>query len=230
MDVRYLSEPRKGLSNARNAALVNSRGKLIIFTDDDALPSVAWLEHMISALCKVNCHAATGEFVPAAHLLRDWMGPVHRLCMADSSVAKPRNGVQELFGGNMGFHRSVLDHVHGFDPELGAGALGFAEETLFGWQLAEAGFKVAYVEQAKIVHDFDPLRLLRHQWLSAAKKRGQTDAYVLHHWEHGIIRFAFLKWLYNMTKLYLRRIVQRPCRLDEEGCQLWEMSYVQKSE
>src|SRR5262245_358960 len=44
--VRYLFEPRPGLSRARNTAIKAARGDIIVFTDDDVLVAENWLEEI----------------------------------------------------------------------------------------------------------------------------------------------------------------------------------------
>jgi cellulose synthase/poly-beta-1,6-N-acetylglucosamine synthase-like glycosyltransferase len=146
--------------------------------------------------------------------------------LASSHDAKPHNGIRELLGANMGFRRSVLERVPAFDTELGPGALGFGDDTLFGWQLSKAEFRIGYAPSAGVIHHVNPSRLRRTKWLSAARKRGRSEAYLRYHWEHSDIEFARLRQLYYYVKLQLRRVVQRPQLLESEGCPLWEMSYV----
>ena len=126
----------------------------------------------------------------------------------------------------MGFRRSVLERVPAFDTELGPGALGFGDDTLFGWQLSEAGFRIGYARSAGVIHHVNPSRLRRTEWLSAARSRGRSQAYLRYHWEHSDIQYPRLRQLYYFIKLQLRRVVQRPPPLESEGCPLWEVSYV----
>ena len=226
IEVRYFYEPKRGLSSARNAGLAHARGDFILFTDDDALPAEDWVAQMVSALVTGECDAVTEPFTPARHLMRPWLTPMHKGWLADSDAATPRDGVRELIGGNMGIRRSVLERVRAFDPELGRGALGFADDTLFGWQLCRAGYRIAYLPAARVIHQFDVSRLLRTQWLSDARQRGRTGAYLCHHWEHADVRFPRLTWLRYFVTLHLRRVLQRPPPPQSEGCPLWEMSYV----
>ncbi len=226
MTLRYVCEPNKGQSNARNAGLANARGDIILFTDDDVLVAEDWVEQMMSSLVNGQCEAVTGHFTLAPHLTRTWMSPMHKWWLASSPDAQPHNGARELIGGNMGFRRSVLERVPAFDPELGPGALGFADDTLFGWQLSEAGFEIGYAPKARAIHQLDVSRLRRNHWLGDARKRGQTEAYIRYHWEHTEIRSPRLTRLLYFIKLHLRRGLQRPPRLESEGCPLWEISYV----
>jgi len=230
IDVRYMYEGNRGKGHALNRGLANARGDLILFTDDDVVVAEDWLEQMVVALCGGGCDAATGEIALAPHLARPWLSPTHRWWLASSAGAQLHEGHRELIGANMGFRRAVLERVPQFDAELGPGALGLGEDTLFGWQLVQAGFKIQYTTQARAVHQLDASRLRRRNWLNEARKHGRTEAYQLYHWEHGAIAAPRLRWLSFWSKLQLGRLLQRPPGLDEEGCPRWEMSYVQNME
>ena len=230
MAVRYLFEARKGKGHALNAALAQARGEFILFTDDDVLPAEDWVEQVVSALRNDGCDAVTGQITLSPHLLRPWLTPMQRWWLASSQDAQLHEGSRELIGANMGFHRSVLERVPAFDPELGPGGLGLGEDTLLGWQLVEAGFKVGYAPKASVIHQLDASRLRRAHWLDDARKRGRTEAYLNYHWEHNDIRFPRLERLSYWVRLRLRRLLQRPPPLESEGCPLWEMSYVLQME
>jgi GT2 family glycosyltransferase len=47
--IRIIRQPNAGPSAARNRGVAEARGKLIAFTDDDCLPTPAWLESLVTA-------------------------------------------------------------------------------------------------------------------------------------------------------------------------------------
>jgi glucosyl-dolichyl phosphate glucuronosyltransferase len=226
MQVRFLFEPGKGLSRARNAGLTAARGELILFTDDDVTPAPDWAMEMMLPLLNGTCDAVIGKITLDPKLTRDWLTSAHRWWLASSDDARPHEGFRELIGASMGFRRPVLERVPAFDTELGAGALGFSDDTLFGWQLAEAGFRIGYAPAARVIHHLNASRLGRTEWLDASRNRGRSEAYLRYHWEHSDICNPRLRELQYLIKLQLRRMLQRPIPLESEGCPLWEMSYV----
>jgi len=222
--VRYLYEGKAGKSNALNAGLSMAQGEALLFTDDDVVPAVDWLEKAATPLLRRECHGVMGQIQLADELLRPWMTEDHKWYLAVSG--SPAAATQELVGANMGLHRSVFQRIPGFDPELGPGASGFGEETLLTWQMQEAGLRLKAVPDALVIHHPDASRLLRSQWLNGAAKRGCSLAYLLYHWRHAELRLSWVRYNYLLAKLSLRRKLQAPPLTDGEGCPPWEMSYV----
>jgi glycosyltransferase involved in cell wall biosynthesis len=213
LPARAVAEPRRGLSRARNRGVAESRGRVVVFIDDDVRPDDGWLAALAARL--------------APHLLRPWMTPRHRAWLASTERLDFGN-VRDLIGANMAVAREVFDRVPGFDPELGAGALGFGEESLFALQMLDAGYRLAGAPQAVVEHHFDPSRLSRASWLQSARRRGEKAAYIAHHWEGRSDDGAALgRWLAAARLLYGRaRRVGDVVR--EEGCASWEMVLVKQ--
>jgi glycosyltransferase involved in cell wall biosynthesis len=228
VEVRYLYEGRKGKSNALNSALAQARGRIMLFTDDDVLPAKDWLEHMSGPLLARDCDAAGGCTKLAKEICRPWMTKTLKAGLA--FFDDPGYGPVEFIGANMGVHRSVFERIPAFDPEIGPGALGLYEDTLFSWQMAEAGFRLRYIPEAFAVHHPDPTRLLRRHCLSASRAFGIGKAYALHHWRHEEVPFPRLRNCYFALKLRLRRFLEPPPPLDAEGIPPWEISYVAEME
>jgi glycosyltransferase involved in cell wall biosynthesis len=230
MEVRYFFEPRKGKSNALNTGLAQVTGEIILFIDDDVFVAEDWLEQIVHPLLREGCDAVVGKVTLAPELVRPWMTERHKWWLAQIHDAQLVESTRELIGANMGLRRSVLQHVPAFDPELGPGAMGFGEDTLFGWQMMEAGLKIDYVQEAVVVHKFDASRLRRLHWLDDARKHGQTDAYIDYHWKHVEVTNPRLTSLWYGIKLKVKRIFSRLPKLEEEGCPRWEMGFVWRME
>jgi len=228
MTMRCLYEPKRGKSYALNLGLASVQGDYLLFTDDDVRVNADWVEQIVGPLANGEADAVVGRTELAVYLQRPWLSPWLKGFLAAPEV---RPGEQlELIGANMAFRRAVLQRVPAFDPELGPGALGLAEETLFGLQLIEAGLKVKPAQNAVVIHHPDESRLTRRCWLDIAQKCGRSHGYLAHHWYHIELRYPRLMMLWFAAKLRLRRFFQPPQELDGEGCPEWEMCYVREEE
>ena len=182
--VRYLREPRGGHSCARNAGLAAATGDLIVFTDDDVIPAVDWLDKLCAPILSGTADAVAGGVRLAPHLERPWMSAFHRAWLAGTD-GLDRREPSRMVGANMAFARSVLEKVPAFDPELGPGAIGFGDDTLFSLQLRQAGYRIAAAFDAEVVHHFEERRLTVPHWLESARRMGRTDAWLAYHWENS---------------------------------------------
>lgn len=214
IEIRYIHEPCPGLSHGRNSGLRESRGGMILFTDDDIRPPTNWVEEMTRPILDGQAEAVCGGVEIAPHLLRPWMTTLHRCLLASTEwLEKPQN--VSMVGANMSFVRHVLDKVPAFDTELGSGALGSCEELLFSKQLIAAGYRIRKCLHSRVMHHFDPARLKRGSWLRAVRQMGASHAYIGHHWEHWPCKLTRFRLLVSGFTMHSR---SQPGRENEEGC------------
>ncbi|QDV74672.1 glycosyltransferase [Botrimarina mediterranea] len=224
-----LCSPKPGKARAINLGLERSRADILAWTDDDITPEPEWLATLCRPLLLPHDHPEasdiTGGVVTiATHLEQYWFTERHRLRLAET-LSEKRQG---FVGANLAFRRSVLKHVPCFDEELGPGALGFQEETLFVRQLEVADARGCFVTDARVVHCFDPIRLTRPSLLQSAEKTGRSTAYVTRHWEHEKPTFLWLRLLRKRLQLVWWRLRNRTGRDDEsEGADDKELDLYQ---
>ena len=186
LPVRYLAEPAPGLSRARNAALRASAADMVLFTDDDVRVPADWIGGMCRLMTSGLADAVIGGVRFPAHyeplLAREPFRSKRGWLASNESgdLSESRN----MVGANMAFNRRVIETLGGFDPELGAGALGFYEESIFSWRLTEAGLRMAPAPDVWVEHHFDFSRLTRPTILGMAERMGRSEAYVSYHWHH----------------------------------------------
>ncbi len=230
IDLRYVHEPRRGQCRARNRGLAESAGRAVIFTDDDVRPQPGWVAGMAGPILGGTADAVAGHVRLAPHLRRPWMDAHHlgRLAVTDWTPGAP---VDRLVGANMAFRRSVLGRVPGFDVEIGPGALGFHDDTLFAWQLGLAGFRlVAAPQQAWVEHHPTADRLTRGAMLDSAGKTGRSYAYLQHHWHHDVVPTPRRRVVTSLARLLAHRLARPRLwlgRRSAEGCGTGEMHLVQ---
>ena len=229
-DARYVHEPLRGLCNARNRGLAETSGRIVLFLDDDVRPAADLIRQITAPIVENRADAVAGHVRLAPHLRRAWMNEQHLGRLAETSW-RPGEAVERMVGANMAFRRDVLARVPGFDPPLDPGGLGFHGDTLFAWQLAEAGFRLtAAPAGAWAEHHPRGDRLTRGRMLDSSAKTGRSYGYLQHHWHHDAVPTPRRRVLTSALRLLAYRL-KRPglwlTPATAEGADLGEMHLVQ---
>jgi glycosyltransferase involved in cell wall biosynthesis len=181
---RFLCEQDGGVACARTRALHAARGEVLLWTDDDVRVPSDWIERMAAPILDGSSDALAGGVVFAPGRERSWMGPCMRAWLASTEALNPQSPGR-MIGANMAFHRSLVAAVDCFDSNLGPGALGMGEETLFSYQLIEQGYRIDSAFGVQVQHAFDVARLTVAGFRRIARSMGRSEAYLAYHW-HGI--------------------------------------------
>jgi glycosyltransferase involved in cell wall biosynthesis len=222
MTVHYVYEAKRGQSHARNAGLACAEGDILLWTDDDVRPPRNWIEEMCAPILSGKAQAVAGGVTTAPHLARPWMEDTHRSWLAETNWIDAQEP-QSMVGANMAFSREVLKQVPAFDVELDPGALGYFGDSLFAYQVKQAGYKLVAALNSRVEHHFDESRLSRSSFLEAARKHGRTWAYVKHHWLHETVAHPGRQLLRAAMRYCYRRLKYRQECREAEGCPTWEL-------
>jgi glycosyltransferase involved in cell wall biosynthesis len=211
MPVRYVLEPRAGKGYAYNRGIAESGGEVLLWTDDDVRVPANWIDGMCRPIVEGQADAVQGGVRPAPALRRPWLTDFLKVWVGEiESVDGPAS---LLVGANMAFARKVLKRVPAFDAALGPGALGFFDDTLFGWQLAKASFRLRGTSAATVEHHFAPERLTLESFLIIAQRMARSRAYVMHHWEHEPPPDSWLEAVQANAALAIHAVGQRAASL-----------------
>lgn len=165
--VRYVREPRAGLDWARNRAILECRGEVLAFTDDDVVVDRGWVAALASAFAAApDVMAVTGLVVPyeletEAQQLFETYGGFGRGVKRRWFRARPGRPAALEFGGagafgtgaNMAFRRSVFSAIGGFDPALDVGTVtnGGGDLEMF-FRVLKHGHTLVYEPAAVVRH------------------------------------------------------------------------------
>ncbi len=171
LPLRRCVEPRAGLAHARNTAVRVARGEYVLWTDDDALVSPAWLAAYCAAFRRWPEAAIFGGGVvpiftgrPPAWLLavRDRVGMAYAARPVRPLPARLRLPSDIPYGANYAV-RMREQRLWLYDPRLGRrpdSSLG-GEETTWVRALLQAGATGWWVPDAAVVHVIPPARQTR---------------------------------------------------------------------
>ena len=230
LPVRSVAEPQPGQVRARNAGLRASTGAdVILFTDDDVRPVRDWIEGMCRPILSGEGDAVAGTVVFPPHY-EEWLAREpfrsRRGWFASTDDIDPA-APGRLVGANMAFSRRVVATLGEFDPELGPGALGFYDDTVWSWRLRRAGFRlVGAAPGVSIEHHFDRERLTRGALLSMAERMGRSEAWLSYHWEGDPATVPAARRWRARGLLWLYRALT-PWRLLQKAAPTWELQRAQ---
>jgi len=148
IDYEQPSGIRTTIAHQRNIGVRNASGDVIVFTDSGCLPENDWLEKLLSPILEegenVSCgpSRAIGKSVYSGS---HWWGDTQM----DYATMAPTI--------NLAFRREAFEAVGGFDESFGSG-----EDIDFSWRLIDNGYRLRWVQDAVVQHDWGtPERQLR---------------------------------------------------------------------
>ena len=222
--VKYILEPKPGLSIARNTGIQHSRGAIVAFTDDDLEVHPQWILGLQQGFKTPQVMAVTGLMLPAEleteaqiffyqgsnssrweyqHLIFDRQ---FFAAMRSKGVPVWRIGA----GANMAFRRRVFELVGNFNEILGAGASGCSEDSEMWYRILAAGWQCRYEPTAVIFHyhrrNLENLQQQMYQYM-----RGHVTALLVQFQNHrhwGNLR----RILIALPRYYLQRAYRKYLR------------------
>ncbi|MDD3179713.1 MAG: glycosyltransferase [Opitutaceae bacterium] len=177
---RHVLETRQGLDHARNRAIAEARGDIILFGDDDILVEPDWVRQMAAPFAadsnrRIGC--VGGEVVPVfPDGLPEWVAEWHSP-LAFRADCGPLSARQVPMGANLAFPMWVFARVGVF-----ATALDRSGRNLFSGGDAEmvrrvraAGCEIWFAPAARVLHQMPASRTtmryaMRHAFDSARSR------------------------------------------------------------
>jgi glycosyltransferase involved in cell wall biosynthesis len=148
--VRYVLQPLKGLSNARNAGLAVAQGTIIAFTDDDCYPQPDFLEQITRAFEDERLGFVSGRIM--LHDPTDYPATINESTEPLEFASGRYLAPGAIKGANLAFRRHALEAAGGFDPLFGSGALFPSEDVDTSARVSMNGWTGAYDPRIVVSH------------------------------------------------------------------------------
>lgn len=157
-------EDNRGLAEARNTAIDEAQGDILIFVDVDAFADQHLVEILLSPYINTQVGGAGGQGIESnIQSVADRWRSMH----AKQSHGDQPKKVPFLFGLCMSYRLKVLKEVEGFDPRFTTNA----EDVDLGLRVNAAGYDLYYFPEAKVYHqrtdNIDSLKLTMMRWYEA---------------------------------------------------------------
>jgi glycosyltransferase involved in cell wall biosynthesis len=150
--VRYVFEPRLGLSIARNRAIAEAAGDILAFTDDDCIVDADWACRIVEEFARDPGLLMLGGRV---ELFDPLDAP---LAIRTSRERRELSGdvanYEHMIGANMAFRRTVVEQVGGFDIRMGGGSgvVSSGEDSEFYFRVLRLPGRVVYAPDVLVHH------------------------------------------------------------------------------
>ncbi|AJY75714.1 glycosyltransferase [Paenibacillus beijingensis] len=180
--LRYIMEPKLGLSVARNRAIKEARGEYILFLDDDAVASPQWARQIADIFESDPLIGCVGGKIDPIWQGEEpqWIPEEHRgvYTILDFSQhvteMKPPN---IPYGANVAFRKSVFKEMQPFREDLGRVGTNLlsSEESELIARLRQK-YKVYYSPYASVQHKIAKERATKKWFLRRIFWQGVGDA------------------------------------------------------
>ncbi|MBI5380303.1 MAG: glycosyltransferase [Opitutae bacterium] len=160
---RRIQESTQGLEHARNRAIAEARGEIILFGDDDILVESTWLTEILApfdADTAQRIGALGGEVIPVfPDGLPPWVAEWHSP-LRFRTDAGPLTPQQSPMGANLAFRRAVFAQVGVFAIGLGRNGknLFAGDETEMLRRVRAAGLEIWFAPAAAVRHQMPASR------------------------------------------------------------------------
>jgi glycosyltransferase involved in cell wall biosynthesis len=161
LPLRRLFEPKQGHSNARNCAVSNASGDVLVWTDDDVLVDPEWLaEYALAISANPDVSIFGGPISPWFEgnapdwLLRVWPRVANAYAIRDLGEQPVEfNDATLPFGANFAI-RLAAQREYPFDPTTGRNGKGMlgADETTVIRAMLRDGHRGLWAPKARVRH------------------------------------------------------------------------------
>ena len=160
LPMRRELEPRRGLSNARNHAVLAAKGDYILWTDDDVIVDRNWLAAYADAFRRYPDGAVFGGKILEQYLRPSprWIRLFQGFAARDlGDIERPLSAEALPYGANYAVN-TLAQKFFPYDPMLGPGTTRLGEETDVMARMLRAGAPGYWIPSAVVEHIVEPQR------------------------------------------------------------------------
>lgn len=215
--LRYLFEPKQGVSYAKNKGIEEAKGEIIAFTDDDVVVDRRWLLNICRCFQDYNCDAMGGRVLPLyPPSTSKWIkenrnllqGPIVAHDYGKTMRIYDTKNMVPAIGANMAFKKECFNDCGLFRTDIGAGRGTVGDDTEFIRRLERKNKRIYYCGKALVWHKVENERM-RLEYIAKwyimsgryyVRKTGKIKGLVYY---FGIPRYIFRQLFRDTSLLFL---------------------------
>jgi len=175
---RRVRETLPGKCRAQNRAILESKGAILVFFDDDVEVTPEWLGVAAKFFHdKPEFSVMQGPILMPPEFRRDQeFLRVHDRYRTINFVQYPGNlsEIYTLTGANMAIRHEVFERVGMFNEALGPGCSGISEDVEFAQRVINNGMHIGYEAAAGVIHEVDRSRLSEEFFRQRHEQQGRS--------------------------------------------------------
>jgi GT2 family glycosyltransferase len=142
--IPFAPTKRPTIAEQRNVGVANSHADVIVFIDASCVPDPGWLPALLGPIVE------DGEALVAGSHRSTGRRSLHD---EDAHFAGGSRYIREAPTLNLAVARTVFTRIGGFDESFSYGS-----DVDFTWRAVDAGYRIRYVPDAVVAHDWGSLR------------------------------------------------------------------------
>lgn len=177
LQVRYVYEPNKGLSFARNRGWAEAASEVVAYVDDDVILCDDYLQNLKSFFEEhPSAMGAGGRVIPKYEDAEpDWMSKYLKGFVGEVNhgdvIQKFGGSMKYPAGANMIYKKSILEKAGGFNNELKFRS----DDKFIFYKVSELTGEIYYLPDVALYHYIDAVRLAPENFKKLFLKTGNEE-------------------------------------------------------
>jgi len=175
IQIKYDCEPQQNISLARNRAIQNTAGFLIVFIDDDEFPENNWLLELFNTHIRFKADGVLGPVLPYYEGdPPNWLIKSNLCVRSSFPTGTFLSNLNYMRTGNVLFRKTILpDDGHAFNPQFGRSG---GEDDDFFNRMLKRNCTFVWCNEARVFEHVPIERQKKGYFINRALIRGVTAA------------------------------------------------------
>ncbi|HWQ95764.1 MAG TPA: glycosyltransferase, partial [Candidatus Methylomirabilis sp.] len=189
-NLRYIKQMDKGAASARNLGIINSKGEIVGFTDDDCIVDQCWIEQAVKSLQNAEFCGVQGIILPEVKIqMKNKI-----LGYADVPTCTGKESYFSFPTCNIFYRKKYLIEIECFDKRL-----TYSEDDDLAIRLIKKGYKIHLNKNMIVHHEVRYLNIIKYIFRRLKRK----ETIPLFFRKHPELRDRFFLKIFVPSHVYI---------------------------